>query len=141
MTLLEIISMLSEYYGKELNDTQISIYSKTLSDIPVSILKTTAYDWIAASKWFPKVAELRDMAGRVKSNNEMALGYDEFESDNHSSYLYWQVQGAFCDALAGRIGWEELDKIRGIKRYFPDVVETAEQVRAWNEATKASGPG
>lgn len=57
------------YYIKERSDHDLAMlldtWKQLLADIPAEVLKAAAFQHIATSKWWPSVAELRELARRL----------------------------------------------------------------------------
>jgi len=109
MTTFEIIRMLSEYYGKELNKTQVSVYMKTLNDIHPDLLNLAAEHLIKTGHPFmPKVSELRmaarqlDGAGEFEHVDPLKLipGAAQTEADLDERYGTIQEHKAICEVLS-----------------------------------------
>ena len=119
MTTLEIIKMLSEYYGKELNKTQVSVYMKTLNDIDPELLNMAAEHLIKTGHPFmPKVSELRIAARGLtrewKSNDVLKLipGAAQTEEDLDERYGTVQEHKKICEVFTS--GGELSDRQQAI---------------------------
>ena len=66
MKTLDVIQTMADYYGKEMSESQIDIYRKTLDDISPELLDAALTRHIKTGhQWMPKVAELRKAAREV----------------------------------------------------------------------------
>jgi len=61
--LVDEITALAEAFGEGLTGERITIYAKALEDVPAEQLRQAIRVAIRELKWFPKVAELRELAG------------------------------------------------------------------------------
>lgn len=65
----EILKMLAVlaagYPDVEIGEETVKLYLVMLSDIPLDLLKAALMELIAKSKWFPKVADIRDAVYRL----------------------------------------------------------------------------
>jgi len=119
MTTFEIIRMLSEYYGKELNKTQVSVYMKTLNDIHPDLLNMAAEHLIKTGHPFmPKVSELRtaarqlDVAGKFEHVDPLKLipGAAQTEADLDERYGSIKHYQKICEAFENK-DYEEADAL------------------------------
>jgi hypothetical protein len=63
MAIDKVLQVLIEAYpGAKLADNTLLLYARVLSDIPDAMLEAACLQHIASAKWFPTVAELREMA-------------------------------------------------------------------------------
>jgi hypothetical protein len=62
LEILNVMSMLSEYYGHEPSKGQVGIYLRALADVHPAALRDAAYAWIQQSPFYPRVNELRRLA-------------------------------------------------------------------------------
>ena len=70
--------MLSEYYGKDMNDSQINTYLITLDDLPPELLDMAAKQLIKTGHPFmPRVVELRKAAGEIKREGKYSPKYED----------------------------------------------------------------
>ena len=67
MMTIDVIQTMAEYYGKQMSESQIGIYIRTLSDMPVDLLSLAAEHIIKTGKpFFPRVVELRKVAQELQ---------------------------------------------------------------------------
>ena len=67
MSKLDIIQMMSEYYGKNMKSGTINVYLDTLDDIPEDLLELAVKRLIKTGHPFmPKVVEIRQAAEAIK---------------------------------------------------------------------------
>ena len=67
MKTIDVIQTMAEYYGKAMSESQIGIYIRTLSDMPVDLLNLAAEHIIKTGKPFmPRVVELRKVAQELQ---------------------------------------------------------------------------
>jgi hypothetical protein len=74
-----------QYIQRQYTDEQLAdllcIWRQLLSDVPGDALKAAALDYISKNKWFPSVAELRDIA----------FGFiQRVSGDEHDAFTGWQ---------------------------------------------------
>jgi len=126
MTTFEIIRMLSEYYGKELNKTQVSVYMKTLNDLHPDLLNMAAEHLIKTGHPFmPKVSELRmaarqiDVAGKFEHVDPLKLipGAAQTEADLDERYGTVQEHKEICEVFTSN--GELSDRQRAILEMGP----------------------
>jgi hypothetical protein len=108
--ILQVLTKLADSYGMGLTDSQITIYTDTLSDIPVDALERAATEHIKTSKWFPKVAELRAIAIKDRSWQYEQERQDEIR-------IYWQAMENFNASLRGELTKDELYREPAWKYY------------------------
>ena len=60
----------SAYPDKKHNETTLKLYYELLADIPPRILDKAARLHIRSSVWFPRIAELRQLAARIAGSND-----------------------------------------------------------------------
>lgn len=59
-----ILQFLATVYDKPMDARQIKAYADQLADVPADALRYAADQWTRTQKWFPKIAELRALAGK-----------------------------------------------------------------------------
>ena len=86
-----VVQFLATVYDKDLSREQAAAYVEALSDLPEETLKRAADELTRKQKWFPKIAELRSLAGQF--SRTLTGGDAIVERLNH---LYDQaLDGAF----------------------------------------------
>jgi hypothetical protein len=70
----EILKSLTSYYaGQNIERDALQIYLDNLTDVPAWLLAQAARRHIQASTWFPKVAELRQLAAQIAGTHDFTL--------------------------------------------------------------------
>lgn len=64
------LTLVAEAFGESLTEERIDIYARSLADIPQRSLKDAFGRAIRELKWFPKIAELRELAGVIAVDEE-----------------------------------------------------------------------
>lgn len=113
--IIQCLAMLKLAYPRqELEEGTIDIYEMALCDIDPALLKTAVLQHIAASKWFPTVAELRESAlGIVNyATGQVTAGeaWGELMAMFRRGYSHYRVpdfaeQPLIGKALAAIGGW------------------------------------
>ena len=106
MTTLEVIQLMSEYYGKEMSDGQVRVYNDTLDDLPPELLDMAVKKIIKTGKpWMPKVSEIRVAAAEIQRLGlfeavdplKMIPGAAQTEADLDDRYGTIEEHRAICD--------------------------------------------
>lgn len=111
---LKIMAVLTAAYPQaEIQEETIQIYTKFLLDLPFEAGQAGALELIAKSKWFPSVAELRQMAVEMLSENDIPTpgeAWGEVVRQLHSVGYYGRPSfshPAIVKAVKA-MGWYEL---------------------------------
>jgi hypothetical protein len=62
------LTILAEAFGETLTEERLEIYARELVDLPRELLTTSFRRTLRELKWFPKVAELRELARASEEN-------------------------------------------------------------------------
>lgn len=123
-TIVKILTVLASAYPEiELPPATVRIYEQTLSDIPAEVLRAATLDLIAESKWFPKVAEIRQRAFALMAEQD----------GTPDAYSAWAMALDYVRAGRGH-------PIAGQSREWdiPPVIEqTVRQVGGWRHLAQA----
>ena len=69
-----VLAYLSEAYAlrdtQALSKTQAHIYADACADLPMDAVEEAARQLVRTSQWFPKPAELREAAERIRDQHE-----------------------------------------------------------------------
>ena len=110
--------MLANYsYFQREKDAQelailLDIWKQLLTDIDGGVLKASSLQHISESKWFPSVAELRDIAARILYPRRQGAveAWGEVQRQFHHPGRYGEPQ--FSDPITAEVvaqlGWQEL---------------------------------
>jgi len=109
----EILSGLSETYGREVTSTLAKVFSQTLADCDIHAVEKAAWQWIGTEKWFPTPAGLRELIkGKAPSVEDKAIvAWEQVWTAvcKHGAY-----ESVVVDAVAGEVikssfgGWVPL---------------------------------
>ena len=84
--ILSAMKMLAEYYGQEPNETQARLFMRLLEPYPGSVLEEAVISHIQASKWYPKVSEIRDLCDNLLPKGQTyqvdSLAAEQIELEN-----------------------------------------------------------
>jgi pterin-4a-carbinolamine dehydratase len=103
----------------------IDTYVMHLSDIPEWLLSQAVDEHIKTSKFFPSVAELRDLAKRLANTADIEHAHPAVEIPTWSVDVYWQAMSLMNDSLAGEITEAELRRNVNWIAYERRLVEMA----------------
>jgi hypothetical protein len=81
----------------------ITTYSAALSDIPEWLLSQAVDEHIKSSKFFPAVAELRQLSERLSNTRDLEHAQPETEIPAWNANTYWAAMSVFNDSLAGEV--------------------------------------
>lgn len=71
----EFMLGLGEAYGEPVSDARLEIYFAALSDVPIEAIRSAANIHVRTSKFFPRVAELREaIVGNADDRADLAWG-------------------------------------------------------------------
>ena len=130
MDTVDVIRTLKEYYGKDLNETQVRVYLDTLSDISPSLLNEAATRLIKDGHAFmPRVSELRQKVAEIKGS-----GWNEPDPQLD----YWRAMAAFALVLRGYLPETILDRPQ-YQAYFKSKDELGATVTATSEENFQNG--
>ena len=108
MSKLDIIQMMSEYYGKEMKPGTIKVYMETLEDIPVDLLDMAVKRLIKTGHPFmPKVVEIRKAAEAIKVKGDylpedplrLIPGAAQAEADLDERYGTIEYHERLCEQM------------------------------------------
>ena len=115
-----LMEMLAENFDKENSKLKIDLYFESLKDFAIGEIEGAVYQSIKSLKWFPKIAELRELIeGDPDSRALIAWRYavdnrDEsrtFEFDDPIiHYCIQEIFGdwiSFCEKTLEELKWEE----------------------------------
>ena len=111
--------LIAAYPNAETTETQMSVYKKMLADVPTDLLEAAILQIVAESKWFPKVAEIREKAHEL---HRTAAGIDSPEEAWETvqrairtigpAKAYYNGRPRFRNELIARaidaVGWKEI---------------------------------
>ena len=100
--ILNTLQILVDYYGKEPTEAQARLYLQTLDDIPADFLTRAALAWIQRSPFFPKVNELRKLAG------DLYVGEAQPRSDILGARAVIYEDAFYQDGVLDVEAWERL---------------------------------
>ena len=122
MKILDIIQSASEYYGKQMNETQVNVYIDTLSDLPVELVDMAIKHLIKTGHPFmPRVSEIRVAAREIKRLGQFEIvdplklipGAAQTEADLDERYGTVEQHQELCGLFeAGK--YAEADKLQAI---------------------------
>ena len=81
----------------------ITTYSAALSDIPEWLLSRAVDEHIKTSKFFPAIAELRQLSERLSNTRDLEHAQPGTEIPEWNPATYWQAMSLFNDSLAGEV--------------------------------------
>lgn len=89
---------LKTYYPREAilpNEQALELWFKQLADIPYTVAETALNKWVALNKWSPSIADLREIAAEVTTEESPEWG-DEWEAVLRAVRKYgtWNERGA-----------------------------------------------
>ncbi len=94
----KIMGVMAHAYPRyELSADSVKIYTRMLSDIPAEILEVAAHQIMAQSKFFPSIAEWREMAHNLMiGTHNIPSAYEAWEDAMHQvnicgDYYRYQV--------------------------------------------------
>jgi hypothetical protein len=99
--ILSSLRMVTEYYGQEVNETQVRLWLRLLEPYPALVIEKAVVTHIERSKWTPKVSEIRDLCAELNPSNGYRV--DSLVGD------LVQLENAFYDARQlDPAAWERL---------------------------------
>jgi len=103
----------------------ITTYSEALTDIPEWLLSQAVNEHIRTSKFFPAIAELRELARNLANTADVEHAKPAEEVPAWSGDTYWAAMSLFNDSLAGEV--KEPDMRRNVNwiAYERRTAETA----------------
>ena len=119
MKILDIIQSTSEYYGKQMNETQVNVYIDTLSDLPVELVDMAIKHLIKTGHPFmPRVSEIRIAAREIKRLGlfeivdplKLIPGAAQTEADLDERYGTVEQHQELCELLKAE-RYEEADAL------------------------------
>lgn len=81
----------------------VATYSAALTDIPEWLLDQAVDEHIKTSKFFPSVAELREVSKKLSNTTDLQHAQPETEIPAWSLDVYWQAMSLFNDSLVGEV--------------------------------------
>jgi hypothetical protein len=109
---INMLEILCETYDKAPGKNQAKVYLRTLKDVDNEHLETAVFDHIAASKFFPRVSELRAAALRVRQNSGRSTEYERMDEPRT---IFWRGMSAFSACLRQEISADQLEAERAWK--------------------------
>ncbi len=114
-TITEVLTVLiSAYPATKLTPQAVSVYERILSEVPIEALEAATLQHIATSRFFPTVAELREMALELASPQYQHLTPDEawgVVKDAFRRFGQYRTP-EFADPMVAKVvslmGWKEL---------------------------------
>jgi hypothetical protein len=67
--ILSSLRLVTEYYGQEINETQVRLWLRLLEPYPALVIEKAVLTHIERSKWTPKVSEIRDLCDSLTPKN------------------------------------------------------------------------
>lgn len=67
--ILSSLRLVTEYYGQEVNETQVRLWLRLLEPYPALVIERAVMMHIEHSKWTPKVSEIRDLCDSLTPKN------------------------------------------------------------------------
>lgn len=67
--ILSSLRLVTEYYGQEINETQVRLWLRLLEPYPALVVEKAVLTHIERSKWPPKVSEIRDLCDSLTPKN------------------------------------------------------------------------
>lgn len=111
--LIKALKLLTEYYGQEPNETQARLFMRLLEAYPGAVVEEAVLAHISASKWYPKVSELRDRCDGLMPRSEsymvdplaaeqIDLEHEFYDHGNFDPERYEKLARQYenCDRLA-----------------------------------------
>ena len=88
----------------------ITTYSAALSDIPEWLLSQAVDEHIKVSKFFPSIAELRQLSERLSNTRDLEHAQPDTEIPAWSAEVYWQSTEVYNQWLCEEISDAELNR-------------------------------
>lgn len=136
---------------------QLEVWAALLSDLPGDILKAAALQHMAGSKWFPQVAELRELAAALlverpaTAMEEWGVVVDTFSDLRFYRYAdgyheFPTFENPITARVVAAMGWARLkesedytaDRARFIQAYDTLAQRSAEDARVLPQVTAAA---
>ena len=91
-------------------DGLLDVYEKNLSDIPDWLLAKAVAAHIRSSKFFPSVAELRELASNLANSDDVEYAQPKTEIPPWSKEVFWIANDLYMKWLYGEISDAELNR-------------------------------
>lgn len=91
------------YYPRENlfpNQQSIELWYRQLSDIPYEVASTALNKWVAANRWSPTIADIREMATGIVSGEEADWGNGWQEATKAIRYYGYMQEGEALASLS-----------------------------------------